>query len=693
MQFDSKFNQFLKILVKQKEISGITALANRSGLSRRMIYYYIEKLNELLLTLDSPILEKQARGVLQLSSQQQRKIKEWLKNQKKQDFILTINERRVIVTVLILIENQKWQLNHFQELFLVSRNTILKDIQWVKEHFAVSEIQLKSTKAKGYHIIVDELERRQLIYQQLYLIETGQKEACFDFLLGALGYENLEILKETIIEPIKKLIEKTKGSLGKELAAQDIHILSKLIFILKDRNTKNCIPKWTDGEEFLIKERLEYQVAKKLLVKIELIVKINYLEEEALYYGMLLLCIEKNTDAHFKSNPFENLIYLTENLVTLFEQIVGLYFHDRENLIKKIQTHLKVLYYRHVFDMQMPSYGLDNVSTYYQKAFRLTEKVSNLMKSDVVFQHSFPDGFSKEELAEVALYFEEAILKEQTKQYVPQLIIVSDFPDVLNSLLENHLRQLLPNVSIVGILKSDNAHFYSGKVDYCISTNTNYVHNQGETVIVSVILTKEEKMRIKKIEQSHGRYLKMRDKIKQLMNDYQYLTNQEDFISELSHVLEQSEKNSVETQHIELIDFLKNPFFCCIKQEVGSLTEMMSLLSGPLIEEKYIQPTYTQQVLKELKEERFIFLYPKVLLVHTDYRFGSMKPGCSFLYLKTPFVLSTNEQVQFVLFLATEENMGHVPLLFELDHLLQGSFLRELKEKNSFKEAITSIDW
>ena len=83
MQFDSKFNQFLKILVKQKEISGITALANRSGLSRRMIYYYIEKLNELLLVLDSPVLEKQARGVLQVSSQQQRKIKEWLKNQKK----------------------------------------------------------------------------------------------------------------------------------------------------------------------------------------------------------------------------------------------------------------------------------------------------------------------------------------------------------------------------------------------------------------------------------------------------------------------------------------------------------------------------------------------------------------------------------------------------------------------------------
>ena len=134
MQFDSKFNQFLKILVKQKEISGITALANRSGLSRRMIYYYIEKLNELLLVLDSPILEKQARGVLQVSSQQQRKIKEWLKNQKKQDFILTINERRVIVTVLILIENQKWQLNHFQELFLVSRNTILKDIQCLKNH-------------------------------------------------------------------------------------------------------------------------------------------------------------------------------------------------------------------------------------------------------------------------------------------------------------------------------------------------------------------------------------------------------------------------------------------------------------------------------------------------------------------------------------------------------------------------------
>ncbi|MGX7418539.1 BglG family transcription antiterminator [Carnobacterium gallinarum] len=684
MQLESNFQRFLVIIAKQKEITNITALANSAGLSRRMIYYYIDKVNDLFKSAGLSSLSKEGRGGFSLNLVQQKQIKEWLKNQKQTDSILKTSERRLLITLLILLENKKWQLNHFQNLFLVSRNTILKDIQWVKEQLAVSEVEVKSNKTRGYYVSISELERRQLIYQQLYVIEMGQKETTYYFLLESLGFTGTKEKYKKSLQIIKELFEATKLSLGKEIPVQDMHILAKLIFILQERNQRGLIPEWTVEEEYLIKERLEYQVTKKLLKQMKTHIQLDYFEDEALYYGMLLLCVEKNADAHFRSNPFENLIYVTENLVLLFEQIGGIHFHNRESLIKKIQTHLKVLYYRHLFSMQMPSLISNAISTNYQKVFKLTDKISALMKSDLIFQNSFPDGLAKEEIAEIAIFFEEAILREQTKQYIPQLVIVSDFPDVMNSLLENHIRQLLPNSSIVGILKSDSANFFPGKVDYCISTDAQYVHHQGETLNVSIILSSEEKKRIKKLDMSIGNLVKIRKKLIHLMTKYGYLQGQEDFIEELENIFQSVDKVPVSKESVHLNKFLQHTNFCLVMEKATDLDELVEYLAEPLLEEEYIQPMYLQQVKKELAEKRYVFLYPQVMLLHTDYRFGSMELGCSFLYLQEAFQLDTSEKVRFIIFLATEENMGHVPLLFELDELLKSECLSQITDKHAF---------
>lgn len=47
-QLDTKFIQFLSMISRQKEIRSITELALNLGVSRRMVYYYVDKLNDFL---------------------------------------------------------------------------------------------------------------------------------------------------------------------------------------------------------------------------------------------------------------------------------------------------------------------------------------------------------------------------------------------------------------------------------------------------------------------------------------------------------------------------------------------------------------------------------------------------------------------------------------------------------------------
>lgn len=394
-QLDTKFIQFLSMISRQKEIRSITELALNLGVSRRMVYYYVDKLNDFLKEKKRPTLQRQKRKGFEISKIQQQEIQLWMKAQETTDYVLTQNERHLLIGLLILIENKKWQLQHLQDFFHVSRNTVIKDVQLVKEWLLTFGVTIESNKKRGYFVTISELNRRQLIYQQLYLMEIAQMDAIYYLLVHELEIVKTPQELNQAIQAIEAAIYQTKTSLAKEITELDTHILAKMIVIVKNRSKNGWIVEWTKKEAALIEERLEFKIVVQLLQQLNGYFGIDHLEKEAYYYSVLLLCIEKNVDAHFLSNPFENLVYVTKNFVRLFEQIAGIHFHNRDRLIEKIQTHMKVLYYRHVFEVQMPNYLVKDLSDRYEKAVKLTEKVSIIMKSDIVFQTSFSNKFFK----------------------------------------------------------------------------------------------------------------------------------------------------------------------------------------------------------------------------------------------------------------------------------------------------------
>ncbi|MBA3926234.1 PRD domain-containing protein [Listeria rustica] len=676
LHLDTNYCLFLHILSERLEISSITATANAAGLSRRMIYYYTEKLDSMFRQVNLPPVERKVGGGLLIKAQQAEQIKVWLEGRETRKYSLKTSERRQILELLILLETKKWFLRDFIEILDVSRNTIVKDIAALK---TIREIH--SNKARGYFMDLEERARRTQIYQAVQKMGDSGQDQAFHFLaqIADLNCDKLVLLEREL--------RNTEQILNKQISGNDAKKLAQTMLLFARRSDAGNHPEWLFSERIIIMERLEYKAAEAMLQQLQSVFKQAVPQEEALYYGMLLLCVEKNVDVHFKSSPFEELVQLTETMVTIFEQISGIYFKLRYRIVENIQTHIKVIYYRHVFQINIHPPVLHEVSKQYKKVFGLTEKMLQMLSSNWLFQKYFTKRLTSQEIAGIALFFEEAIVKEQLKKAPDKLIIVSDYADVLNSLLETQLKQLLPEMVLEGIFTTDMAPFLTQKINFCITTDMHYIHMTGQTIYVGAVLSEEDKKRLFNVKKTPDKMMGRRDKLRKLLyNSNSNGVPDEALLDQVELLYSDEERSVVHSELATLADFRQEELFF-EQRKVTSFSEVLTQIAKPLLDRKWIKTEYVAQIERDICErKRLLFLFRGVLLLHTDYREGSFQPGVSMLYVKEAFFID-GEAVHLFILLSTEEKMTHVPLLFELDVLLNSPFLMHLESGVGLFEA------
>lgn len=676
---DQNYCLFLTHLLTRSKLGNISDFSKKTAISRRMIYYYLEKLNEELLEQRISPVEKETA----LSNLQREQIETMLVNISSEEIIFTPQERQLILSVLILTEKQKWQLKHFQDLLQVSRNTLLKDILVIKEFFQASDIELLSSKARGYYLDCEELTRRQMLYQYLYVAELEKQPLILSFLLSALDLgENATSFVEYMRPQIERI---TRTELGKELSKQDVYLLAQLLLFTYFRSQKQEVPVWSEEEENMIRDRFEYRTGKQIVETAGAFLEIDYCESDALYMGMLLLCVKKNSDDHFQADYFKNLLYLTETFIDLFEKMSGILFVEKSELIEKVQTHMKVVFFQHIFDMKI--FADLNEQLIDHKIYQITEKVADLIKSDMIFQICFPNGFRKSDLCNFTLYFEEAINKNQLADGSTKVIIVSDYPDVMNSLIHSHVKKLLVNVDVEGIFHTDEAPYYPRLIDYCVTTAANYIHPLGETITVNGILTPDDKRKISALNYRLHFSETKKDKLVQILAKNGVKNPDKELLQEIFQLFEESLlPDRIENiADISIQNFLMSGH--TLISEAETVNEVVTQIAQQAVAGGYAVVEYFDKIAEEVAAGHLTFLQPGVLLLQTDSRYGSLQPCMYFALLKKPIQWKSDQEIRLVALIVTEAEMSHLPLLFELDELLQTTFLSRLFETNDFIEA------
>lgn len=134
-------------------------------------------------------------------------------------------ERRLLITLLITTYPKKLNVEKMQELFMVSRNSILNDILEIKKNVVNFNSNIKiNTKSKGgYDFVGDELIKIQYIYFILKEIMDLKNQKIIGYVNDM--YKDIDIVfSEDFSNSIYKTLNNIQISLGKTISQKKLNI-------------------------------------------------------------------------------------------------------------------------------------------------------------------------------------------------------------------------------------------------------------------------------------------------------------------------------------------------------------------------------------------------------------------------------------------------------------------------------------
>ena len=213
---DCRSNKILNHLLEGKQIR-ISELSKEFQLSERMVKKIIKDLNEDLNQNNIPEIQYDSKGIIQnyfITDELYEKIRQFILKNDYYTYRLTASERKTITAMIMLNHEGYITAAMLSEYLQISRNTMLSDINELKEWFADNRITLYSQVQKGYIIEGNELDIRngimklvQLNYEFGVYKDGNIIETFHHLLLRELQYEQrMPIIQEIVREEEKSRI-------------------------------------------------------------------------------------------------------------------------------------------------------------------------------------------------------------------------------------------------------------------------------------------------------------------------------------------------------------------------------------------------------------------------------------------------------------------------------------------------------
>lgn len=660
---EKNYYHFVKQLVISEGIKRVSTFAIISGLSRRMIYYYLDELNYYLKSHNaSTYIQGEALTVKQKQLCQELICKEEKKDEER---IFSVEERQIIMFYHILFETERITIGFFESLFLISKNTVLKDLMALRELVEEFDVELDVSKKRGYFFEIDEFERRRLTYTYFHLLSTPKYNSVAPYIMSKIK-EAQAMWNQKNRDDIINMLHNTRSILLKNIAEDNALILAQTLLALELRVEfidEIQVPKRL---EKIVIERVEFEAATLFAEQLKKIIQREITRSETILIGMYLLCVEKDIDQHYLAPHFKNHYEISCQFIRLFQAKYGVSFYHSEAVLKNVQTYMKVAYYRHVLHMYIPNKSYRIVLSRYPKVFQIIERlIIDITNTMPIFTTYFPCGFTKDMISDLTVIFEDAILREQTRSYNVPAIIVSDSSKVERSLIQSHITQHLPMIEVIQSFSSKEGRSFTLPIELCISTLDDYEHPVGKTIHIHSIPTENDIQKIQQLQFEFFHLRKRRSKIKHLLEELNKTNDIETTLNEIEYVYMGRNKMQANRKEQMLCEYLHDKKHLTYTQSKETLESIIEKSCKKMCARNSITEAYKEELLSKVKNTT-IYRKQNTLIICGDYRNGARQVDVQINYLAEPILYQENE-IREVYILVSTENMRQVPLIFEIE--------------------------
>ncbi|GCF92436.1 PTS sugar transporter subunit IIA [Enterococcus florum] len=684
MNLEKRTNQIFVELMNNPQIAS-KALCEKFDLSRGQLNYALKKINDSLQDekLGRIKRTKNGRFIVPNDTLSFFRGSEEPLGEPQENYVFSGKERIYLIELMLLSKEEYVSLNHFIDELQVSRNTILRDLKETNLEIKRHDLVLKYTRQRGYFIDGDEWNKRQLLSDVLsHLAEM------YNGLNVIIQFANLE---QQMIETFRKRVELIEQDLEVQFTDERLKILPLLIILLIRRAQKGRLISYSFKINYReLADTKEYLAADRVVWDVD-----GISENERVYLTLLLLTTNLSRGDILSAKEINKMKEALEGVIANFEKIAGVNLEEKAKLLDRLLVHMRPAYYR-------IKYHLNLQTKYYQE-----NKDANLFSlAYLVKEASGPlETFFGQEIPEAELFFISLFIGshivESTEIIHPENrkkgIIVCPNGISIAVLLENTLRNLLPEIDFVALMSTREFYQKDYEVDFIFSAVP--LKTEKKIFVVNSFLTEQEKKQLReRVLRSTAAIqpgVVTPEKVITVVKKYATVEDEDQLYSELVNLFTPKESKILKRKRPRLIDMLKGETIQLFEEPTEWLT-VLEELAQPLQRQNVINEHYVEALKKEMPTlPAYTVLRNRIVLPHTVPEAGAIGVGISLGILKHALIADDGSRIKTVVLLGSNDKDEHIDLIFELMSLAGAEQLDQLeraKNKEEVREALLSFN-
>lgn len=404
-----KQRELISLLVRSKnEYKSSQELATELSLSDRTVRTYLKDLKTLIERNGGNIVSKQGYGfqleILDRTSFNLFLIEHHLLDKNlEQSQCREASERKHFILNLLLLESQKVDVEELSEQLYISSSQLNKDIAEIKSQLQTYELTLKKNRSL---IFVDGEEKAKRHFIMSYFFHEDSINflhhlSYFNQSCEAISFDTLTII---ILDECREANIKLSDVMIQNIV---LHLSLSIKRLQSGLSIQNLdLPVSTSTT-------LEYQVANKIIARIESVIGFHFPKEEQMYLTLHLMS---------KSNLIQDVLddelcsSLT-NILLKIQQETGYPFWHDEQLKNGLIQHLKPMLVRLEQNIKLENPLIDEIKDQYLEVFMLVKRYLSQLPSLNKYK------VNDDEWGYLALHFLASLEKLKNEQKAKVLII------------------------------------------------------------------------------------------------------------------------------------------------------------------------------------------------------------------------------------------------------------------------------
>ncbi|HWO77482.1 MAG TPA: BglG family transcription antiterminator [Bacillus sp. (in: firmicutes)] len=679
MVLEERPSIILNHLVRMKKPT-MTQLMDETQLSKRQIKYDLDKINYRLKEMQLPAITVHRNQEIDVPL---KVIDHFngLQVPSEGDFILTDQERLLVIYLYIFIRTEPISSAHLTSLLKVSKNTVISDVKKLNDLIAPSLVRVLYNRKWGYHLKGTEWDKRVLVMNHVNaLLQKPYGDKILKFIVTMGGHQ---VQLEQITENLQSLEREFSLQFVEERVDQFAYFLQ--FYSIRRKQRKN-VQIYSNELDVLLQDPFKL-VAEELLHRMDLAAaepEIGYLI--ALLHGLSL----GNTSI---AKDDQDLLWsICERLVTDFESKACVTFQNKNHVIETLYQHIKPAYFRMKYRIPISNPLLDQIKKEHKELYFIVKELLHPIES--LLNITVPD----EEIGFITIHF--GALLEKPKQLLPKkkkAVIVCPSGISSSLMVKHQLESLFSEISVeknLSLKEFNNSSLSDFDIVFStvpLKTNRNYY-------LVKPIMTPMEKSRL--INEVYQALFGIEhqsvssNEVIQLLERYANIFDREGLKEALNQLSIHKNATSYRRNSPVLTDLITKETIQFI-DELPDWEEAIRAAANPLLLKGAIEASYIDAIIDNVKTlGPYVIIGPEIAIPHARPEMGVNEVGMSFLKLTKPVYFCNDEKypVSLLFCIAAIDNKSHLKALSQLTRLLSNKEeVEKLRHLNHTDEVLELV--